>query len=138
MPVYDYKCKEHGLFHELATLDKSGEPCPCPRCGALSSRVIMIPPEILAMAPNQRNVQQRKEKAQHEPIISTVDSRAEAEDRHQHAMKRQQHKQGHVHGHSCGCSHEHKTDRSALKQQVVLLPDGSKVFPSQRPWMISH
>jgi len=134
MPVYDYKCKEHGLFHELGTMENSGDPKPCPQCRAMSARIVMIPPEILNMASEKRLAMQTNEEAQHQPIISTADSRAEAADRVAYA---------HKHGHSkqsggCGCSSEHKPENSALKQQVIFLPDGSKVFPSQRPWMISH
>lgn len=135
MPVYDYKCPDHGVFHELATLAQSGDPCGCPKCGKLSPRVVMIPPEVLAMAPNRRKAEARNEKANHEPIISTRDSRAEAADKEIYYRKQAASGKRHK---GCGCNHEHKTDRSQLKQQVVYLPDGSKVFPSQRPWMISH
>lgn len=64
------------------------------------------------------------------PIFSTNDTRAEAADKAAFAKMK-------GHKSSCGCS-EHKPEYSALKQQVIFLPDGSKVFPSQRPWMISH
>lgn len=134
MPLYDYKCKEHGLFHELETMDRSGEPKTCPKCGTLCARVIIIPPEVLNMAPEKRKAMETNEAAQQQPIISTVDSRAEATDRAAYAQK---HGHSHQSG-SCGCSSEHQPKKSALKQQVIFLPDGSKVFPSQRPWMISH
>ncbi|MDX1696080.1 MAG: zinc ribbon domain-containing protein [Ketobacteraceae bacterium] len=135
MPVYDYKCPDHGVFHELATLARSGDPCGCPKCGKPSPRVIMIPPEVLAMAPNRHKTLARNEKASHQPIISTGDSRAEAAEKQAFFQKKVAAGQRHK---GCGCNHEHKHDRSQLKQQVVYLPDGSKVFPSQRPWMISH
>jgi putative FmdB family regulatory protein len=125
MPVYDYKCASHGVFHELATMENAGKPAPCPKCGASSARIIMIPPAILDMSPAAKSAQGRNEKARHEPVVSSVDSRAEAAERASH-----KHRSG------CGCS-DHGS-QSALKQQVVFLPDGSKVFPSQRPWMISH
>ena len=38
MPVYDYKCKEHGVFHELATVEQGDQPCACPTCQTLSPR----------------------------------------------------------------------------------------------------
>lgn len=133
MPVYDYKCPEHGVFHELATIAQGGDPKVCPQCRKLSARVIMIPPEVLAMAPNKRASIERNEAAKHQPIISTTDSRADVAER-----RAFDHKHGHQHGKGSCCSHEHASDKSALKQQVILLPDGSKVFPSQRPWMISH
>ena len=133
MPVYDYKCAEHGVFHELATIEQGGKPCACPTCGKLSARVLMIPPEVLAMSPAKRASMDRNEEAKHRPIISSVDSRAEAAER-----KAFNQKHGHTHKKGCGCSHENASDQSALKKQVIFLPDGSKVFPSQRPWMISH
>ena len=37
MPLYDYKCAEHGLFHDLVPMQASGECAPCPSCGALSA-----------------------------------------------------------------------------------------------------
>jgi len=130
MPVYDYKCPQHGLFHELGVMETSGSPCACPQCGTQSARIIMIPPDVLAMAPEQRKAMANNEKARHQPIISSTDSRAEAADQQRFALK-QGDKQG-------GCCSQHRQKNSALKQQVVFLPDGSKVFPSQRPWMISH
>ncbi len=132
MPLYDYKCREHGVFQELAAVSQGGEPCACPQCGTLSARVIRIPPEILAMAPNQKKAKEHEERMQDGPLILTAEQHRE---RDQERQARARHKGG------CGCSSHHAaSDReiSALKQQVVYLPDGSKVFPSQRPWMISH
>lgn len=127
MPVYDYKCKDHGVFHELAAMDKAADPAACPSCKALSPRIIMIPPEVLAMAPDKKKAIMKNEQAQASPIISTIDTRAEQAERTKHAS-------------SCGCSsHKSKNlEQTSLKQQVVYMADGSKVFPSQRPWMISH
>jgi putative FmdB family regulatory protein len=134
MPVYDYKCASHGLFHELATMEDSAKPAPCPTCGAASGRVIMIAPEVLDMAPERKAAVARNEQSRHQPIISTTDSREEAKARAEYSRRKQDSK--HIHHRGCGCSAE--TNQSSLKQQVVYLPDGSKVFPSQRPWMISH
>ncbi|AKH67800.1 putative regulatory protein, FmdB family [Spongiibacter sp. IMCC21906] len=131
MPVYDYKCKDHGLFHELASMEAAHLPCACPKCGVPSARVIMIPPEVLAMAPNKRQAAAKNEAAIHAPRRSTLDTRAEAADRKLYAAKKG----------GCGCSHDAESgnpDRSSLRQKAIYLADGSKVFPSQRPWMISH
>ena len=67
MPLYDYKCTEHGLFHELVPVQASGETCPCPSCGVLSARVILVAPEVLDMAPERRSAFERNERARHEP-----------------------------------------------------------------------
>lgn len=135
MPLYDYKCKDHGVFHDLVSMHASGESRNCPRCGQLSPRIIMIPPEILRMAPARRAAMEHNEKSRHEPIISTPDKRSEATERRQFQNKKH-----------CGCGHNHHgsrlqarlPDQSSLRQQAIYLADGSKVFPSQRPWMISH
>ncbi|MCV2403488.1 zinc ribbon domain-containing protein [Marinomonas sp. C2222] len=129
MPIYDFKCAEHGLFHELVAIDKAGEAVPCPECGIQCKPVILVAPSVLAMSPDSKKAIETNEEARHSPIISTLDSRAEADEKQKFAMSK-----GHR---GCGCS-EYRPEQSALKQQVVLLPDGSKVFPSQRPWMISH
>lgn len=126
MPVYDYKCRDHGLFYELAEMDKSSMPASCPECGTASPRVIVMAPTIMNLAAEKRAALSRNEKARHEPLISTADSRREDQERKAH----------HRHSKGCGCNGQ--GDESPLRQQVVLLADGSKIFPSQRPWMISH
>lgn len=130
MPLYDYKCREHGLFHELATMTQSGDPCPCPTCGTLSARVVVIPPQVLAMVAERRKAFEINEKAQHEPGLLSATDWAE-----------QDKGAGKTKG-NCGCGSVHALEsrrpKSKLQQQLLYLPDGSKTFPSQRPWMISH
>jgi putative FmdB family regulatory protein len=110
MPLYDYKCTEHGLFHDLVPMQASGECAPCPSCGALSARVIMVPPEVLDMAPAKRQAMARNEQAAHEPRHGN-----------HHSEKEQ------------GCCHHHKR-----KSKLFYTAEGNKMFPSARPWMISH
>lgn len=117
MPVYDYKCPQHGLFHELATMADHARPAACPHCGTLSARVIVMAPEILDMAAEKKQAMDRNEAARHEPQFSTTDSRAENEDRLKHG---------------CGCQHHKKPSR------LMYTAEGNKMFPSMRPWMISH
>lgn len=120
MPVYDYKCPDHGLFHELATFDDHDKPAICPKCQLLSPRVIIVPPQILDMAPAKRDEIARNEAAQHEPKFSNADSRAENEERLKHPK-------------GCGCQHSKMN-----KSKLFWTADGKKMFPSMRPWMISH
>ena len=122
MPVYDYKCANHGLFHELATMEDSSKPCPCPTCGTLAGRVIMISPDYLSMPQETRQAIARNEKAMHEPVHSTPDYRAEQKARREHK-----------HGKGCGCG-----DKPIRKSNVFFTAEGNKMFPSMRPWMISH
>ena len=116
MPVYDYKCKEHGVFNDLATMDDYDKPGSCPQCGELSPRVIMIAPEILAMSPAKRKAHETNERAQHEPAYSTKERREDDEE----------------HAHGCGCT----ADKGG--SNLIYGPNGEKMFPSMRPWMISH
>jgi putative FmdB family regulatory protein len=117
MPLYDYKCREHGLFQELGTMAEPGKPAECPTCKALSARVIALPPHIMGMDPAKRQAEARNEKARHEPIISTADQRARDAE----------------HRKSCGCK-----KKSDGKHMLFYTADGKKMFPSMRPWMISH
>lgn len=122
MPVYDYKCTTHGLFYELNTMDDSSKPCACPTCGVLSARVIMIAPEFLSMKKENREAHARNEKAMNEPVFSTPEYRAEKKARLEHK-----------HGKGCGCN-----DRPIRKSALMYTAGGNKMFPSMRPWMISH
>lgn len=122
MPVYDYKCREHGHFYQLARMDDAAKPAACPACGVMSARVIVLPPELRGLDRDRQDAQTRNEKARHEPVFSTADSRAEADDRARHAAQK-----------GCGCDH---TERRHSK--LFYTADGKKMFPSMRPWMISH
>jgi putative FmdB family regulatory protein len=113
MPCYDYCCGEHGMFEGLATVAASAQPQPCPRCGAPAARVIAAAPALLDLAPALRDAFARNERSRHEPRF-----RAGGED-DPHAR----------------CDGE---SSAAAGSQAILLADGSKVFPSQRPWMIGH
>ena len=115
MPVYDYKCKEHGLFFELATMDESHQPKPCPHCNALAARVICLAPELLDMPKEKKKAFATNEKAQNEPVYSTLERR----------------EQDHEHKNGCGCSNKRG-------RKLMYTAQGEKMFPSMRPWMISH
>ncbi len=116
MPVYDYKCAEHGLFYELATLSDYDQPCACPQCGALSPRVLVLPPELLQMSKERKQAFATNEKAQHEPIVSSAASRAVTK----------------ADG-GCGCG-----DHRKRPSKLMYTAQGEKFFPTMRPWMISH
>ncbi|WOD38384.1 zinc ribbon domain-containing protein [Nodosilinea sp. E11] len=122
MPLYDYKCRDHGLFQELAMLSESAEPQPCPECSSLAARVIVLPPALLGTDPLLHEAMARNERSQHEPLFSTPEHRAEEQARHEHR-----------HGKGCGCQ-----DKGSGKSQVLYTADGKKWFPGARPWMISH
>lgn len=124
MPLYDYKCREHGIFHDLATLEDHAEPQACPVCGAPSARVIILAPEIVNNSKPSTLAAARNERSAHEPVFSTVEGRQEDLERRSRSRR---------HGAKCGC-HEEPIGKS----QVFYTSDGKKVFPTMRPWMISH
>ena len=117
MPVYEYKCKEHGIFYDLATVEDSSKPMECPDCGTAAPRIIMVAPDVLDMSPVARKAAATNERSQHEPEFSTKERR----------------EQDHEHKNGCGCNRE-KPGKSSL----VYTAQGDKMFPSMRPWMISH
>lgn len=116
MPVYDYKCRDHGIFYGLATTKESDKPGTCPQCGVLAPRVIMVAPQILGMDADKRHAHETNERSQHEPTYSTSARRNEDE----------QHRSG------CGC------EKKLSKSKMMYTARGEKIFPSMRPWMISH
>ncbi|MDF1629464.1 MAG: zinc ribbon domain-containing protein [Alcanivoracaceae bacterium] len=117
MPVYDYKCNEHGLFNTLATIDDADKPVACPTCEALSPRVIVLPKKVVNMDPATKAAHERNERSRHEPVFSTADRRAYDKE----------------HSRQCGCG-----SPKPGKSMLLYTADGKKMFPSMRPWMISH
>ena len=115
MPLYDYKCEKHGIFHELVPMNESGHAQNCPSCGNVCARVIILSSNLPPMDQAQKKAHARNEKSAHEPVFSTTESRDEK------------------HGSGCGC--EKPNER---RSKMLYLADGSKIFPSQRPWMICH
>lgn len=122
MPMYHYKCASHGVFEELQTYEQRAEPVACPQCASLSPRVIAIAPHMLGLDPATRKAMETNDRARHEPLFSTKEHR-------DHVIA---HPKDHAPG--CGCGAHDKPRKS----KTVYLADGSKVFPADRPWMISH
>lgn len=116
MPLYDYKCNSHGVFQELATITEFQSPKPCPLCNVLSVRVIRLPPAMAGMTPERRRAMDVNEKAAHEPVVSTRERGIEE----------------HRHGKECGCASKKR------ESNLLYTAQGEKMFPSMRPWMISH
>lgn len=113
MPVYEYLCGDCGTdFAALRPMAESGLPHACPECGADAPRALLSAPAYAGMPADQRRAHAVNERARHEPKSSK--------------------QLGHVHGPGCGCG------GGGLRTKTVTGTDGSKTFPSKRPWMISH
>lgn len=109
MPVYDYRCADCGDFTEMRPMAEFDLPHPCPGCGEDASRVILTVPSMAMMDSGQRTAMATNERSRHAP------RRGERS-----------------HPSNCSCC---KPGRSG---RTLRADDGSKSFPSSRPWMISH
>lgn len=118
MPTYDYACPDCGGFDALRNLAQRNEPCACPGCGTDSPRVIVSAPRLACLSVDTREAMATNERARHEPHTSR---------NYEGSYGRLKHPPG------CGCC-----STSGKKSATVRAPDGSKAFPSKRPWMISH
>ena len=66
MPIYVYKCAEHGHFETLRSFSEASEEVECPECGVIAERVYTVPVlPILSKA--KRKVHETNERARHEP-----------------------------------------------------------------------
>ncbi|KRA99938.1 FmdB family transcriptional regulator [Devosia sp. Root685] len=110
MAIYDYQCADCGPFTAMRPMAMAAEPCACPDCGEPAQRAFFSVPFIAGMDPAKRTAHATNEKTRHEPKRG-----------------------GSAHGPGCSCCSGGKKGRSTL-----VRPDGSKSFPSARPWMISH
>ncbi|MBL27096.1 MAG: FmdB family transcriptional regulator [Rhodospirillaceae bacterium] len=111
MPLYEYQCDSCGVFDAMRPMAQSADPCDCPACGTTAPRVMFTAPRLAAMDTGLRHAHATNERSADSPRTSRDAS-------------------SHRHGPGCGCG--------SGTSKAVHRPDGSKTFPSKRPWMISH
>ncbi|MDD9727768.1 zinc ribbon domain-containing protein [Roseovarius sp. SK2] len=111
MPYYDYSCPECGPFTDFAAMADFDKPCVCPTCAASSPRVLLRAPAFANMDGSKRAAMATNERSQHVP------------------------KSTRSHGPGCSCC---SASSKKLPSRTLHRADGSKSFPSSRPWMISH
>lgn len=111
MPYYDYFCDDCGPFTAFAAMADFQKPCDCPDCGTSARRVLITAPKLSAVSSTLRRAHETNERAAHEP------------------------KSTKKHGAGCSCC---SSGASRKPSKTLHRPDGSKSFPSARPWMISH
>ena len=115
MPTYDYECRTCGGFDAFRSLSARNDPAACPACGGPAPRVFATAPRLALLDGPTRTAHATNERARHEPKRSGDYARL-------------------AHPSGCGCCSPKGSSRSA----TVRAPNGSKAFPSKRPWMISH
>lgn len=71
MPLYEYECRDHGLFELIRGIAESGEPAPCPDCTLPGARVLSAP-HLSAMPRSQLLARDRNERSRHEPRVSNA------------------------------------------------------------------
>lgn len=113
MPTYDYACAQCGGFDALRALAQRNDDAACPDCGAASARTFVSAPRLALMQVDTRLAMATNERARHEPKRSGDYARLK-------------------HPAGCGCC------SSGKRGATLTAPNGNKVFPSKRPWMISH
>jgi putative FmdB family regulatory protein len=113
MPTYDYGCPSCGSFEAIRSISARNEAVACPDCGTDSPRVIVSATGLAFLDGVTRKALETNERASHEP-------------------KSSKNYVGHRHPAGCGCCSTSK------KTTTVRTSDGNKLFPSKRPWMISH
>ena len=109
MPTYDYLCEACGPFTQSHPMSEAALPRPCPACGESAGRAFLTMPRISGMDRARALAHATNERSAHEP------------------------KRSGAHGPGCSCC------ASGTKRAAALHgPDGSRMFPANRPWMISH
>jgi putative FmdB family regulatory protein len=116
VPLYTHQCPTCGAFDDLRPASLSASAADCPKCGQAAPRVILAP-RLPLMDRGLRRAHEVNERNRHEPTHSTQEARA----------------QRHEHGPGCSCCSD-----TSKKSTALYGPDGSKTFPTKRPWMISH
>lgn len=117
MPTYDYACPDCGGFEAFRSLAQRNDPANCPDCGTGSPRVFVSAPRLACLDSSTRIAMDTNERTKHAPMTS----------REYGAYQRLKHPSG------CRCC-----SPSSRKTATVTAANGSKMFPTKRPWMISH
>lgn len=68
MPLYDYICKDHGVFEAFNPMAKSKDPQLCHICGLVSPRLIKAP-NLKLLSPRISKAMERNEKSRHAPHV---------------------------------------------------------------------
>lgn len=116
MPTYDYDCPACGSFEALRRIAERDAVCACPRCCAPAPRVLAGAARLAYLSPATRQALDTNERARHAPHSSRDGN-----------YPRLAHPSG------CGCCAPTRRNTN-----TTTAANGTKMFASQRPWMISH
>jgi putative FmdB family regulatory protein len=122
MPVYDYLCPDCGPFTDMRPMAECDLPQDCPDCGTSAPRVILTAPHFSGLSAERRLVHATNERNAHAPRTAAQFRAEKAE-------------QAARHGRGCSCC---SGNGKTMSRFTARGKDGSKSFPTSRPWMISH
>ncbi len=109
MPLYEYKCEDHGSFEIMLTLSERKGSIECPTCHSLSKRVFTMP-SLRGMSPSLMEAHERNERSRQAP---------------------------HVCGSTCNHQHgkpaKNKTNPDGSPKKPTL-----QSYTGKRPWVIEH
>jgi putative FmdB family regulatory protein len=114
MPTYEYMCAECGPFTEMRPMAESDLGHDCPHCGDAAPRAYLTAPNFSGLSTERRLAHATNERSAHAPVSSAATGKS--------------------HGSGCSCC----SGKSGLSRKTLRRKDGSKSFPTSRPWMISH
>lgn len=69
MPLYEYDCREHGVFELARSMQDSAKGAPCPWCQRDASRILSVP-AVRQLDRSTRVALDRNERSRHEPRLS--------------------------------------------------------------------
>ncbi|MGC4087975.1 MAG: zinc ribbon domain-containing protein [Polyangiaceae bacterium] len=68
MPLYEYECREHGVFELVRPMADSAKGAECPWCQSKAPRILSAP-AVQQVAFATRVALDRNEKSRHEPVL---------------------------------------------------------------------
>ena len=110
--MYEYECRECGVFPAFRSIDERDLPATCVFCEELAARIISAP-NLSLMNPRQRVAAFRNERSRHQPLVSN--------------------------GGACcsggSCSHRRPSEPKTKDGKPALRASRKK---NRRPWMLGH
>jgi putative FmdB family regulatory protein len=68
MPLYEYECRDHGVFEETRPIAQSTDDAACPACEHAAPRIVSMP-ALARMDRSQVKARDRNEQSRHEPRV---------------------------------------------------------------------
>ena len=112
MPVYEYRCEEHGGFEEILPISRYNEAVCCPSCGVVATKVCSAP-KLRGMSKVLMSSHEKNERSREAPHVCKT---------------------------GCSHSHGHKSPNKAKAKGRDGEPVKPMLqsYRGRRPWVIEH